>query len=283
MRNKPVPEKKPHRSWLGSFASGSGISSGKRLVEAAQKVMKKAADKASATPQGLEAAVTGNLSSEDKDSDAGLLSKKKSRRFRPGTVALREIRKAQSNQGLSGASISRLDRIIRDIAADVVASSGAKGLVVRFQPSALAALRDCAETFETDLLRLGNTLSIHRGKMTLHKKDLDLASTLMLAPHVLHEEHGSSRALAGVLKVMRRTGSNVSTRNDKKIIEGRDVTLTEKGKCLRQFTQETAYDTVADPPGLDKEDKDEEEDEDEENPNPDDESDDEDMEDAEDE
>jgi|AntAceMinimDraft_1070359.scaffolds.fasta_scaffold17757_3 hypothetical protein len=41
MRSKPVPEKKPNRFWMGGFGSSGGVSSGKILVEAAQKVARR--------------------------------------------------------------------------------------------------------------------------------------------------------------------------------------------------------------------------------------------------
>jgi|AntAceMinimDraft_12_1070368.scaffolds.fasta_scaffold86198_1 histone H3-like centromeric protein A len=231
MRSKPVPEKK--RSMLGSF-----FGSGKKAVASAKK--KVPSHEVIDTPN-VKQMITG----DDVEKPA-----KKSRRYKPGTVALREIKKAQSNHGLSGVSVSRMDRIIREIASDITMTSKGHGDPMRFQPKALQALKEAAEQFETDVLRLGNTLSIHRGKMTLHKKDLCLASTLMLAPHVQQERNGSSRLLAGVLNIMRRTGP-AKIGNDQKAIEGRSGgTLIEKTKNLRKFTQETAYDPVADPPGL---------------------------------
>jgi hypothetical protein len=118
---------------------------------------------------------------------------------------------------------------------------------MRFQPRALAALREGVEQFETDLLRMGNTLSIHRGKMTLDKRDLSLASTLLLAPHVQQEHHGSAKLLGGVLKIMRREGPE-SIGNEKKPIRGRAE--GHKARTLRKFTQDTAHEAVADPPGL---------------------------------
>jgi histone H3 len=251
MRNKAVPEKK--RSWLGGF--GSGIGSGKKLVEAAkQKISGKLAasgdtETAHDASDSNVASAVPMLTADDAANKKASSSQKKAHRFKPGTVALREIKKAQSDRGNSGASVSRLDAVIREIASKVTTGSSARGEAIRFQPKALAALREAAEQFETEILRLGNTLSIHRGKMTLHKKDLALASSLILAPHVGQEQNGSKKLLGGVLQIMRRVGAD-SVGNARKSIAGRD---RQTSRALRTYTQETAHDVVADPPGLDDE------------------------------
>lgn len=238
MRNKAVPEKK--RSWLGSF--GSGVGSGKKMVEVAKKVTDKDNTTGVKKRKDLIASVKTVRKSKNE---------KKTRKFKPGTVAIREMRKAQSEHGIKGASVASMDKIIRDIASKMSASTGSKE-PLRFQPKALAAVRMAAEKFQADFMRLANTLSIHRGKKTLSKKDHDLASSILLAPHVLQEPHGSARLLAGILKTTRRVSAD-SLGNDKKPIDGRDEELTDKAKTLRKFTQETGYTTFADPPGVDDE------------------------------
>lgn len=247
MRQKVVPEKK--RSWLGNF--GSGVGSGAKMVENA---IKQVVDTGAniAKKKKLLAPVPKKKKVEE---FANVKSfKKRSFRYKSGTVALREIKRAQSNHGLNGASVASLDVLIRDIASKIETSTSKGGEAMRFQPKALAALREAAEQFYTDTLRLGNTLSIHRGKKTLQGKDFALASSLMLAPHVLQEPHGSKRLLSGVLHVMRRSSVDV-VGNDKQHIKGRADTSSEKVKTLRKYTQETGYDAVSDPPGIDVEEK----------------------------
>lgn len=247
MRHKVVPEKK--RSWLGNF--GSGVGTGAKMVESAIKQVVDAGAK-SAKKSKLLGPVPKKKKTEEFANVKNL--KKRSFRYKSGTVALREIKRAQSNHGLNGASVSSLDVLIRDIASKIETSTSKGGEAMRFQPKALAALREAAEQFYTDTLRLGNTLSIHRGKKTLQGKDFALASSLMLAPHVLQEPHGSNRLLSGVLRVMRRSSAD-AVGNEKRHIKGRTDASTDKVKSLRKFTQETGYDAVSDPPGIDVEEK----------------------------
>jgi len=251
MRQKAVPEKK--RSWLGNF--GTGVGSGAKMVE---KALKKVVEKASKSPKKQK--VVAPEPKNDVEFKNVKEIKKRPHRYKAGTVALREIKRAQSNNGMNGASVASLDVIIRDIASKVETTTSKSGETMRFQPKALAALRDAAEQFYTDTLRLGNTLSIHRGKKTLQTKDFRLASSLMLAPHVLQEQHGSKRLLSGVLNVMRRSDTDDAVGNERRTIKGRsDPTTSEKVQTLRKYTQETGYGAVSDPPGIDKEEQDAEE------------------------
>lgn len=211
MRNKSVPEKK--RSWLGNL--GSGVGSGKSLIESVKRKMK---ESKKAEPTTVKA-----------------IDKRKKHRFKPGTVALREMKKQQAVTKNSIAA-SPLDKIIREIASRMK-TSVKDGDELRFQPNALAILREVAENFETDLLRLGSTLSIHKGLKTLQVKDLRLASSLMMEPHKTYQKNGTTRLLQGLTQL-----SGNSTR---KAIRGRDK--NQYANNLRKFTDEdAAYEAVPD-------------------------------------
>ena len=75
------------------------------------------------------------------------------RRFRPGTVALREIRKFQKSTNLL---IPKLPfrRLVRQLTQDVSPDK-------RFQETALLALQEASEAYLTGLLEDANTCAIH--------------------------------------------------------------------------------------------------------------------------
>jgi histone H3 len=92
---------------------------------------------------------------------------KKPQRFRPGTVALREIRKFQISSQLM---IRRLpfQRLVRDIAKDFSAK-------LRFQGSAMEALQQASESFLVGLFADANFCAMHAKRTTIFVKDLQLA------------------------------------------------------------------------------------------------------------
>lgn len=92
---------------------------------------------------------------------------KKPHRFRPGTVALREIRKYQKSTELL---MSRLpfQRLVREIAQDFKAD-------LRFQSSAILALQEAAEAYLIGLFEDTNLCAIHAKRVTIMPKDIQLA------------------------------------------------------------------------------------------------------------
>ena len=124
----------------------------------------------------------------------GVKKAKNPRRFKPGTVAMRDIRKAQKD-GNRGIPKSVIDKIVREISGNFTQ----KGTEMRFKNSAMRALHEAAESFNTDLFRLAGTLSLHAKHKTLDDKSLKLASTLLLCPHVFHQPQGTAQAMKGCL------------------------------------------------------------------------------------
>ncbi|KAF7336899.1 histone H3 [Mycena venus] len=97
------------------------------------------------------------------------MSKKKFR-FRPGTVALREIRTYQkSTQHL----IRKLpfQRLVREIAQDFKSD-------LRFQSTALEALQEAAENYLVALFEDTQACAIHAKRVTIFQKDMMLARRL---------------------------------------------------------------------------------------------------------
>lgn len=91
---------------------------------------------------------------------------KKSHRFRPGTVALREIRKYQKSTELLMRK-SPFQRLVREVAQDFKAD-------LRFQSSAILSLQEAAEEYLIHLFGDTNLLAIHAGRVTIMPKDMQL-------------------------------------------------------------------------------------------------------------
>jgi histone H3 len=95
------------------------------------------------------------------------VSTSKAHRFKPGTVALREIRKYQKGTELL---IRRapFQRLVREIAQDVKDN-------LRFQSNAVAALQEAAEAYLVSVFEDTNLCAIHAKRVTIMPKDIKLA------------------------------------------------------------------------------------------------------------
>ncbi|KAF4810995.1 histone H3-like centromeric protein hH3v [Colletotrichum tropicale] len=93
------------------------------------------------------------------------------RRYRPGTVALREIRKYQSGTDLL---LRRLpfSRLVREIAESVIPRDQPP---MRWQSHAIQALQEAAEAFLVHLFEDTNLCAIHAKRVTIMQKDIQLA------------------------------------------------------------------------------------------------------------
>jgi histone H3 len=87
------------------------------------------------------------------------------RKYKPGTVALREIRKIQKTGALL-LKKAPFQRLVR-------AAGGALKTSVKFKPSALAAVQEAAEAYATSTLEGAVMLQLHRKRKTLVKKDIE--------------------------------------------------------------------------------------------------------------
>ena len=92
---------------------------------------------------------------------------KKAHRYRPGTVALREIRRYQKTTDLL---IKRapFQRLVREVAQDFKSD-------LRFQSSAVMALQEASEAFLVGLFEDTNLCAIHARRVTIMPKDMQLA------------------------------------------------------------------------------------------------------------
>jgi len=93
---------------------------------------------------------------------------KKPHRWRPGTVALREIRKFQKSSDLLIRKLP-FSRLVREIAQECAREG------LRFQASAVLALQEASETYLTNLFEDTNLCAIHCKRVTILPKDMQLA------------------------------------------------------------------------------------------------------------
>ncbi|KAF2087533.1 histone-fold-containing protein, partial [Saccharata proteae CBS 121410] len=91
-------------------------------------------------------------------------------RYKPGTVALREIRRYQKSTELL---IQKLPfaRVVREIALD----NARPGEIFRWQSHAIQALQESCEAYLVHLFEDANYCAIHAKRVTIMQKDIQLA------------------------------------------------------------------------------------------------------------
>ncbi|OQR88364.1 histone H3, embryonic [Thraustotheca clavata] len=91
-------------------------------------------------------------------------------RFRPGTVALREIRRYQNTTELLIRKLP-FQRLVREISQDYKT-------YLRFQSSAMLALQEACEAYLIGLFEDTNLCAIHAKRVTIMPRDVQLARRL---------------------------------------------------------------------------------------------------------
>ena len=91
---------------------------------------------------------------------------KKTHRFKPGTVALREIGKFQKSTELLIKKLP-LQRLIREIDGDFKSD-------LRFQSSVVLAMQEASEAYLVSLFEDANLCAIHAKIVTIMTKDMQL-------------------------------------------------------------------------------------------------------------
>lgn len=110
-------------------------------------------------------------------------TERKKMRYRPGTVALREIRRYQkSNESLLPRA--PFQRLVREIAMDV-------NHELRFQSQALLALQEAAESYVVGLFEDTNLCAIHAKRQTIFPKDMQLARRIRGDRNFDFMQHGA--------------------------------------------------------------------------------------------
>ena len=92
---------------------------------------------------------------------------KKPHRYRPGTVALREIRRYQKSTNLLIRK-APFQRLVKQIAQEIKES-------VRFQSTAVLALQEASEYYLVGLFEDTNMCTLHGKRVTITPKDMQLA------------------------------------------------------------------------------------------------------------
>ena len=96
-----------------------------------------------------------------------LSATKRKHRYRPGTLALREIRHYQKKTNLL-IKKAPFARLVREIAQELMVE-------VRFRGSAISALQEAAEAYLVGLFEDTNLCAIHAKRITIMPRDIQLA------------------------------------------------------------------------------------------------------------
>ena len=145
--------KKTARKKTGKTPHQNLVPKAPRKTLSQEQVRKNAAKAAAAAQKNLGNLQTGGL--------------KKPMRYRPGTVALREIRRYQKTTELLIRKLP-FSRLVREIAQDFKTD-------LRFQPQAIGALQEAAEAYLVGLFEDTNLCAIHAKRVTIMPKDIQLA------------------------------------------------------------------------------------------------------------
>ncbi|KAG6784301.1 hypothetical protein POTOM_009992 [Populus tomentosa] len=121
---------------------------------------------------------------------------KKPHRYRPGTVALREIRKYQKSTELLIRKLP-FQRLVREIAQDFKTD-------LRFQSHAVLALQEAAEAYLVGLFEDTNLCAIHAKRVTIMPKDIQLARRIRGKARMLDEIINYVQSLQRQVEVARK-------------------------------------------------------------------------------
>jgi histone H3 len=117
--------------------------------------------------RGAEEAAQKSSKKQKVTHDSGV---KKPHRFKPGTVALREIRRYQKSTELLVPKRA-MQRVIREIVQDFKPD-------LRCQSSAVAAIQEAAEAYLIGLFSDANMCALHAKRVTMMPKDIQLAKRI---------------------------------------------------------------------------------------------------------
>ncbi|KAH6568052.1 hypothetical protein BASA62_005729 [Batrachochytrium salamandrivorans] len=98
----------------------------------------------------------------------------KTRRYRPGTVALREIRKYQKSTDLLLRKLP-FARLVKEVSAEMASIRLSSVFTPRWQAHAILALQEATEAYLVHLFEDANLCAIHAKRVTVMQKDIQLA------------------------------------------------------------------------------------------------------------
>ena len=168
----PGPRKtvggEPKPSTSGSSQSRRKPSA--RSVREAQEELKRVLAK-KREEERKKAAAKAAKKGEQKAPKGGV---KKRYRYRPGTVALKQIRRYQKTTELLIRKLP-FQRLVREIAGDTKVIRSPLCGKVRFQNAAIMALQEASEAYLVGLFEDSNLCAIHAKRVTIMLKDIQLA------------------------------------------------------------------------------------------------------------
>jgi histone H3 len=98
-------------------------------------------------------------------------------RYRPGTVALREIRRYQKSTSLLIRK-GPFGRLVKEITQGMKDSNGLLLSDYRWQSTALMAIQEASEAYLVNLFEDTNLCALHAKRVTIMPKDIQLARRL---------------------------------------------------------------------------------------------------------
>jgi histone H3 len=137
----------------------------KKALEERDKVRAEIGAKGAARASSDE--VRQNLRANANAKSAKANPVKKPHRYRPGTVALRDIRRYQKSTELLIRKLP-FQRLVREIAQEFKTD-------LRFQATAVLAIQEAAEAYLVGLMEDTNLCAIHAKRVTIFPKDIQLA------------------------------------------------------------------------------------------------------------
>ncbi|KAJ3273699.1 centromeric DNA-binding histone H3-like protein cse4 [Terramyces sp. JEL0728] len=96
------------------------------------------------------------------------------RRYRPGTLALKEIRQYQKSTVLLLRKLP-FARLVKEVASDIARVHSINFEPMRWQLHAIMALQEATEAFMVHLFEDANLCAIHAKRVTIMQKDIQLA------------------------------------------------------------------------------------------------------------
>ena len=156
-----MPKAKNAVSKVPSKAKSKAARKTSKSKSPAKKTAKPKAIKSSQSPK--KASKSPKKSQKPAASQAG----DKKRRFKPGTLALREIKRYQKSTDLL-LPRAPFQRLVREI-------TGVHDPDLRFQAQALIALQEAAEAYLVGIFEDTQLCAIHAKRVTVQKKDMELA------------------------------------------------------------------------------------------------------------
>lgn len=121
---------------------------------------------------GARKSMPGSSTSRARVQPGDPLPHRRPHRYKPGTIALREIRRYQRSTDLLLLKLP-FSRLVREVAMYILPSHASEGL--RWQSQAIQALQEAAEAFLVHLFEDTNLCAIHAKRVTIMQKDIQLA------------------------------------------------------------------------------------------------------------